>query len=271
MRDWHLPEGAITERNSLAICSRGTANAKGSYVQVVASTAFAYDALLVQIFQDSASGGAQCFLLDISIGGAGSEVVVVPNLLLDSMRNTGTADVSLYIPLQIPAGSRIAARCQEAGGAGTRNACVQVTGVAGGWNNIRPCAGSVIAYGVDTGTTNGTLVDQGASANTFGSWAQLTSGTSQDHRWLGLCLGFDKQTVAPSQANGELEIGIGSAGSEVAIAKHSFAVQSFATAVRPSCLGIFVQIPTGTRLAARFKSTAAAAADRHLTAALYGA
>ncbi len=271
MRDWHLSAGEITERNALATVGRGAANTKGSYTQVVAATAFAYDALCVQLFEDGNSGGGDTFLADIAIGAAASEVVIVPNLLLDSARLVGGVGAGITIPVSIPAGSRVAVRCQEPGGAGTRNLMMQVTGLAGGWNSSRPSCGTIVDYGTVTASTNGTLVDQGGTINTFGAWTQITASTSRDHFWLGFLSGFDKQTTTPANSyKAELEIGIGAAASEVTIHKVGLTILNQMPGANPNGFGFFAQIPSGTRIAARLKTGGNASADRHFTLTAYG-
>ena len=79
-------------------------NAKGSYVQVVASTARDYAALGVVVSETA--GGFGC-MTDVSIGAGGSEVVLIPNIY--QFRNTQNALLQVY-HVSVPAGTRIAVR-----------------------------------------------------------------------------------------------------------------------------------------------------------------
>jgi hypothetical protein len=92
------------------ITASGSINTKGSYVQLVASTAKDYCGFYIIPDCNSVSTATH-LLIDIAIGGAGSELVIVPNWwqapLLDKMRAS-------FIPIRIPSGTRIAARSQSA-------------------------------------------------------------------------------------------------------------------------------------------------------------
>lgn len=271
MADWSLSAGGVPYVLAVTPAFRGSANAKGSWVQIVSSTTDATDLMVVQLAMDSGSGGGQCFLVDIGMGGVGSEVVIVPNLLLDCSRGIGQNGFTLALPIEIPSGVRISARCQEPGGAGSRSVNVGLTLYSGGWNMDKAVAGSVVDYGTNTGTSNGTLIDQGGTAGTFGSWVQLTASTSVDHNTLSMVFGLDQQTSAPATSNFEVEIAIGGSGSEQRIGRAAFAMDSGSNGSKPNGFIIPVQIPSGTRIAARSKSTSAGSADRHLTMAVYGA
>jgi hypothetical protein len=47
-------------------------------------------------------------IIDIAVGGAGSEVVIIPNLRI----NQGYQTVSSFISVEIPAGTRVSVRAQ---------------------------------------------------------------------------------------------------------------------------------------------------------------
>lgn len=90
-----------------------TANTKGAWTQLVASTAQHYDALYVVVGQngDVARTATATALADIGLGAAASERVVIPNIF---MRWTSTQDGPILMlgpaPIQVPAGVRLAAR-----------------------------------------------------------------------------------------------------------------------------------------------------------------
>src|SRR5512138_3447198 len=65
------------------LLTAGVANVKGAYSQLIASTPFDVAGLL--FFCTIVSAGTP-YLMDIAIGGAGSEQVVVPNLPIQSFR-----------------------------------------------------------------------------------------------------------------------------------------------------------------------------------------
>jgi len=83
-------------------------NTKGSYAQLIASTARDYSGLIVLAYGQSATE----YLMDIAIGASGSEQVIMPNVMLGIASMAG-----FYIPLAVPSGTRVAARCQCAAAA----------------------------------------------------------------------------------------------------------------------------------------------------------
>lgn len=267
MGDWAL-SNCERQEFSTAQASRGAANAKGSYVQLIAATGFAYNAISIQLEPDG--GGGQCYLVDIAIGAAASEVVIVPNILMDSSRAEHMNGVNIKLPVAIPAGSRIAARCQEVGGAGTRLVNVAVSGRAGG-SNYAPSGGAVVNYGANTSTTNGVLVDSGATLNTYGAWTEITSGTSADHNGLTAVLGTNQQSGTLVNSQYYFQIGIGAAASEVAIAEFISGMNTNNNRLHVNSADTLMSIPSGTRLAMRSKCVSSgAAAARHTTAILLG-
>jgi hypothetical protein len=96
-----------------------TANTKGAYSQIVSSTVADIGGIFV-VFdaQNTASGssGNTYSLIDIAVGPSGSEVVIIPNIVL-SVFTAGTATqfggFLPYMPIQIQAGSRISVRSQS--------------------------------------------------------------------------------------------------------------------------------------------------------------
>jgi hypothetical protein len=96
----------------------GNANVKGAWVELKSSTTNKVVAIVVCFMNSSASSN---FLIDIGVGGAGSEAVIIPDIFYHQGSASYKADGSAYGPLMIhiPAGSRIAARCQANGASKT--------------------------------------------------------------------------------------------------------------------------------------------------------
>ena len=89
--------------------SSGFVHTKSLYSTIAASTA--YDA--AGIYIDIVAGvGSIRSLIDIAVGTAGAEVVVIPNIFCPSPRALQLG-FTVYFPISIPAGSRIAARLQS--------------------------------------------------------------------------------------------------------------------------------------------------------------
>jgi hypothetical protein len=101
------------------LTAASSANTKGSWTQLIASTTNPVVGILVLLEVSSLA----TFLIDIGTGASGSEVVLIPDIYA-SFYSTNAAIMSaaIFFPVQVPAGTRIAARCQS----GTANSTVYV-------------------------------------------------------------------------------------------------------------------------------------------------
>lgn len=93
---------------------------KGSYVQLIASTAAIVHCLILEI---QLSAAATDCVIDIATGAAASEVVKCGNIFLRDASTVGLAIFTITIPLQIPAGTRVAARAQATGAVNALISC----------------------------------------------------------------------------------------------------------------------------------------------------
>lgn len=266
--DFALTPGWVEESSGPITCSRGAANTKGSWAQIIAATARVYDAIELRLKDDDGNGGGQTYLVDIGVGAAASEIVIVPNILVDNARVQSVNGQIIIVPISVPSGVRLAARCQEVGGAGTRAIEVSLNGFSGGSQGPMGLGGAAYNYGAVTASSNGTLIDPGATANTYGAWTQLTAATSKRHRWIAAVFGMNQQTGALAGNDWEIQIGVGAGGSEIVI---GHAISGFGgtanTIILPNYQR-YVDIPEGTRVAARCKCTSNAAGARHQTMVL---
>jgi hypothetical protein len=91
----------------------GAANVKGSYAQLISSTARAYSGIFFTV-DCLFSAPARLYLIDLAIGAAASEVIMIPNIYVNFKgADSGGCTCSGFIPMSIAAGTRIAARCQQ--------------------------------------------------------------------------------------------------------------------------------------------------------------
>lgn len=92
-----------------------TVDTKGDWVQITASTTRAAKGLVVGAgSRGNANMAWAAWLLDIGIGTEGSEQILIPNLHFASSDNVDkiSPNNTVFIPVSIPAGTRIAARSQ---------------------------------------------------------------------------------------------------------------------------------------------------------------
>lgn len=266
MSDWAL-SACERQEFSIALVGRGAANTKGAYVQLIAATSFRYEAVTIQLHADG--GGGQCYLVDISIGAAAAEQVIIPDILLDSTRGILQNSLNITIPIAVPEGVRLSARVQEVGGAGTRQVRVTVIGRAGGSNYPVAQSGSVVNYGVNVATSNGVLVDMGTVAATYGASFELIGSTIRDHNGLIVIMGTNQQASALADVYYNFQIGIGPS-LETIIAEWTSSLSGGVNRLQVNSMDICAAIPSGTRISMRSKCSGASAATRHTTAIILG-
>lgn len=245
-----------------AVTASATANALGSWVELTAGLSYPTDCLDVSIF----SGTFNCdILVDIGIGASGSEVVLVNSLY--AVAGSAAARCSQYrLPITLPKGTRVAARSRANVGSAAVGVVVQATsketfGVPG--------SSVVDTYGATTGSSRGTAIDPGATANTYGAWTQIVAATARESRWMSIGLGSGNNYVL-TVADHLVDIGIGASGSEVVLLPGLyFRANATSDFIYPGTFNFDVLVPAGARLAARSKCSITDATDRKVDVVLY--
>jgi hypothetical protein len=254
MADWGVNEGSqtlvtigATTASSVGtvIASPGSINTKGAYTQIVASTSSDAAGLLIG---GSIVGAASLnTLIDIAVGAGGSEVVVIPDVSCIRISSTPMAIPQFYVPLAIPAGTRISARIASSDTSAIATLSVQiVTSTA----NLPQSCGTCEAWGVTAASSRGVTVDPGGTANTKGAYTQLTAGSSFKVNYL--VVGFMPDPANNNQGfNYLVDIAVGSGGSEQVIVSniHIYAASNIGTG--QARLTLPVSIPAGSRVAVR--------------------
>lgn len=245
------------------ITAAGTAHTKGSYVELSASTAFDAGGILVQLGNTS---GTFDFLVDIAIGAAASEQVIVSNLL--HCQNSAAVEVCpVFIPIFIPVGSRIAVRCQATTASGIVVCSIQL--LAYGVLSFGSLQ-HVESWGPNTADSGGVSVDPGAVANTKGAYSQVTAATARETKWLIVAIG-NNADAARTAATWLVDIAIGAAASEqIVIPDLRLGANSTGDDMRPKFFAFPFSIPIGARVAARASCSITTAGDRLFDIAIYG-
>lgn len=244
----------------------GAANVKGVWAQLVAATTIDTTWVWVHLLRDSARTR---YLVDIGIGANPNEVVIIPDLLLESVGSSADrVNYSYLFPLCIPEGSRIAARVACTTAAATLQVILQLVSTSFG---LLSGMGEVVAYGASTADSGGTLVDANATANLEGTPVQITASTTVDHAWLAIGLGRDTLVTATS-TTWHVDVMIGAGGAEQVLIPDIPMTQHATsdTLVNPTAF-YPVSIPAGSRLSVRLQSSNAGATERALDVVLYGA
>jgi hypothetical protein len=228
------------------VTASATPHVKGAWVELVPSTTGDIHLLEVATTGSATSTSATSTLMDIGIGAAASETVIVPNVPMGYRR-----DLMVYsIPILIPSGSRIALRCQSA--VGSKNPTVFARGYRS-TNGVIP-APYCTTYGADTATSLGVAITAG-STNTKTAWTEITSATTE--RLGGIVVGL-QANGSSAVANGSVlvDIGVGAAASETVVVPNIYvALTSTEQMGTHSGFCYAVDIPRGARLAVRYQTS----------------
>jgi hypothetical protein len=244
----------------MAVTANATADTKGSWSEFIASTTNTTYWLSLQSLSNS---NDQSFLVDIGVGAASSEVVVIENIPIWC---NGNKAESILIPLTIASGSRIAARCQCSTGSEVIELALHLHD-----DDSYGTSASNITIGADTANSAGTSVDPGGTINTKGSWVELTSSSSADIDWM--CI---KPSIYLNNNIGDnyhylIDIGVGGAGSEVVVVSNLYYNHDLGETGFNSNIMLKHTIASGSRIAVRCQASAADAADRDISMAIIGA
>lgn len=234
------------------VIASATAHVKGAWTQLSASLPFDAAGLsLVGGSGDQFSGVHM--LLDIGVGAAGSEVVLVPNIYI--LNGIG---LSLDLPLRLAKGARLAARVQASTVSAELYMAAMLRG-RGEWG--RP--GLLQAVGnADTASSRVTQLTDPGAANTKGAWLQLNGSlpfTVKEVRVdVGPALG-----AGNADTNSLVDIGLGAAAAEIAVISNIWSyARSFSSAARQGFISFPVNWAKGSRVSARFQSARGNANDR---------
>jgi hypothetical protein len=236
-------------RDPITVTSGGTAHTKGNWTQLIASTPYDAYGIWVSIEGVHVADTNTAYLVDIGVGPAGSEVVVLPNLDAWGADNTGWGLRLYWFPVYIPAGSRIVARSQASTASKNSKVMVALDGVPwyGRWG-----VGPVVDYGTNLSISAGTSVTP--ATNAFGSWVQIGT-TVRDHTFWAV--GVDLLTRSGTGSNTYLvEIAVGPSGSQQSLGFYRIKVNTAEQFSAPFPLFVSSRfVPAGTNVWARAAAT----------------
>jgi hypothetical protein len=225
------------------ITGSATANTKGAYTQLTASTTGDTTHILVKFCMADSSISPTGVLIDIAVGASGSEQVIIPNFMVAVDGGYISTTSTLLFPIAIPSGTRIAARCQASVGSFPMGLALILFD---GSFDTQSFAG-VDAIGVSTATSVGTAVALGSGVK--GSYVQITSSTTQDYAGISFSL-------EGSQPQFVIDVAIGASGSEVIVIPDWTGNGPGGT--QPLASPQFflpMNVPAGTRIAVRGSAT----------------
>lgn len=184
MSNWALASGtAFSTTSRIVVTPSATAHTKGAWTTVFATLPVGVTGLFISTVQSSAQFFPR-MLVDIGIGAAGSEVVVVPNLVISSFDQYRDGGKHSILPIALPPNQRLAIRMQtDLANPGTFT--FELTCQRG--TPMTPVGGLITTYGVNTATTLGTNVTAGANF-AHGTAVQFVASTPYRSRGLAITM-----------------------------------------------------------------------------------
>ena len=243
---WIETDAVVVDRKLITdATASATPHNKGSYAEIIASTAAAANFLEFKIQNTSSLGNSAAQLIDIAVGAAGSEAVIVPDIAVGGIGGAGN-DVLIQFPVSIAAGARISFRNQaEIASATCRMSQFTCYNV-----DSDGISTSVDVIGTDTANSQGTKLNA-----TNGTWQEIIASTAQDY--TGICLVPSTSEATQSNFTDALvELGVGAGGSEVVIGGMYVNLSANEFVAQRSFVVFFGRrIPSGSRLAVRHTIT----------------
>jgi hypothetical protein len=273
----HLPANTFSARHEsrgeTGGTSRGTtvstsasANTKGSWTALGSATSFAYEGFTVYL---SRSSGAGDYLVDIGVDdGAGNNFALLPDLHAAFAKIGAETNLAINVPIHVAAGALLEARSQSL--AGLQAIDVLIVGHSANPGGFPGYSRAITLF--TPASSRGINVDPGGTANTKGTWTQLTASSSNEVAAIFGVVGFNSDTARAANAGMLLDVGVGGGGSEfVCCPNLAFAWGT----VWDGPNDVFFQplpvmCPAGTRFAARAQCSVNTDSDRDIDLALYG-
>lgn len=239
----------LANTTGTTVTAAGSANTKGAYVELLAAASNEFDSYVVELVLGVASVAGP-MLIDIAVGGAASEEVIIPDIYIYATTTAGVL-YNVKFPISIPAGERISARIQSSTASATLDLYIER-----GFSNFMQGSplSSVDAIGADTATSTGTIVVRGGTIGVFGAWTEIIASTTDSYSALAI----SSARGVGSWRNGSLnyQVAVGSAGNEEVIIDNVL-VPTSAVAFSSNMINGFdgASVAEGERLSIRAAAT----------------
>jgi hypothetical protein len=257
--------GASTGVSITAHASTNTKNA--TWTELIATTAHETTWVVVSLMDVGTA--ATGYMVDIGIGASTAEQALIPNLYTRSTTVAQTIPFVYSLPIAVPKGSRLSARCQSATSAATVKVGIQcISSPITGQHGLRRVEG----FGQNLTVTQMTLLnDSGATPHTDSTWTEITAATTFAWSWLCLAAYNGSDTATAAILSQLLDIAVGAGGAEVAIVNDlSFVASTGTDTAVPGTYCLPCAIASGSRVAVRQRESTGTTGDRRLNAGLWG-
>jgi hypothetical protein len=230
------------------VTASSTIHTKGAWSELIASTSANASLIVVTVGGINANTFNTATLLDIGNGAAGSETAIASDIAVGGAFSTANNldyaminGAAIFLPVNTPSGTRIAARVQALNASDTAVVNIYVYDLGDG--ALLPSTVDVL--GSDTATSQGTAI----SANN--AWTEIIASTSQDY--IGFSIVPSVATTTAANLNSVFEIGVGASGNEITFGAMPIAQK--ATEAMYLVSGTFFlfgrEVPSGSRIAVR--------------------
>lgn len=239
-----------------------SANTKGAAVELLSAANNTVETNWVNVYIHASSGTVGAFLVDLMIGAATESVIIADMQYFHD--STGTQrDLQIFsLPLYIPKGQRISARCQSVTGSNTCN--IHIVRHEGGF--LQKPGATAQTIGAVTADSGGTLVTKGVGA--YGSWQEITASLPSPIK--GFCISAQRGVNSWSHGSVTYEVGVGAATEQTIYSGHLVTLNASETSISGVSPFIPIAIPAGERIAIRSASSISNV-DFDLDFIIYGA
>jgi hypothetical protein len=230
------------------VTSNASANTKGSYVSIGSAISFDYDGIFLNLVGLTGNASRR-FRIDLAVNNGGSDQIIVEDLLLEYQVTPAPTVQGILIPIFVPSGGQLKARCQDITGSGT--IALSLNGIQGDCKMLR----GFRALKTFTDWTNTDPTGSVAlTGTTQTAWTEIISSSLT--RCAGLFVSFDNRgTTGPTSTGIVVDIGWGAAASERVLFR--FNVSGGLEGGKPTIGPFPCDFPAGTRFAFRAQGQAA--------------
>ncbi len=248
-------DGTPDNTPGTTVTHNGVAHTKNAtWTELIASTAFEAQLLIVTVSNNQVSNTDSSTLLDIGIGASTAETAIISDMAAGWVTTTaGVPGIrNHYFPLRIPSSSRISARTQSIRTTGDVTVLVQLFG---GPKNPDAwwCGTHVTTYGANAANSAGTKFTPG-NGGAEGTGVAIGT-TSAAHKVFVLGLQGHPDDASLTNADYHLDFGIDSSSTQwVATDYWHATISSVTDSVGPAgtpWMPVYMPLPSGTVLMVR--------------------
>ena len=257
----HVPTGSNTfgsvqpSTTARPAAAQGTSvtaavGSKGAWTQMIASTTADSYGVLICINSGAASAASRNRVVDIGIGPAASEQVLIPDLIGGNAGTYAQGGLWYYFPVFVPAGTRLSARAQGSVTTAFR-VFTQLLQKPANPSQVRK-ASFIEAYGITA--PGGTALTAGTTSD--GSWTLVGTTTNRVWWWqFGAQVNTADTAHITAAAHFDVAAGDGT-NFDVLIQDAQFITSTSETAGNPPLsAGVEFSVPAGTNIYVRAQSS----------------